>query len=122
MLAEAVIQRQVARVRRICERFPEVEVRSGEHHVFLVRNKKFAYYLIDHHGDGRVALECKAEKGVNQTLVSTDPERFFLPPYLAHHGWMAMYLDSGPVDWDQVELFLADAYRLAAPKTLAGSV
>src|SRR5204863_230368 len=37
MLPEAVIQRQLARMRRICESFPEVETRSGQHHSFLVR-------------------------------------------------------------------------------------
>jgi len=122
MLAERTIRSQVARVRKICDRFPEVEVRSGQHHTFLVRGKKFAYYLIDHRGDDRVSLQCKAEKGVNTAVVAGDSERFFLPPYMAHHGWIGMYLDAGPVDWDEVEAFLTDAYRMAAPKTLAGAV
>ena len=52
MLRESTIRSQVARVRKICDRFPEVEVRSGQHHTFLVRGKKFAYYLDNHHGDG----------------------------------------------------------------------
>ena len=105
-------------MRKICERFPEVEVRTGQHHTFLVRTKKFAYYLIDHHGDDRVSLQCKADKGLNEILVAGDDELFFLPPYMAHHGWIGIYLDVGRADWDQIEMFLTDAYRLAAPKTL----
>jgi phosphoribosylglycinamide formyltransferase-1 len=119
VLAKRVIDQQVARVSRICEQLPEVEIRSRDHHSFLVRGKKFAYYLIDHHGDGRVCLECKADKGVKQLLAESEPETFFLPAYMAHHGWIGIYLDAGKVDWDRVELFLVDAFRLAAPKTLA---
>jgi len=119
LLTEAQIRRQVSRMRKICERFPEVETRSGQHHTFLVRNKKFAYYLIDHHSDGRVSVQCKAERGLNSTRVDANPGWFFLPPYMAHHGWIGIYVDVEPVDWDQLEDFLADAYRLVAPKRLA---
>ena len=122
MLSGRTIQTQVAKVTKICARFPEVEVRSRDHYAFLVRGKKFAYYLIDHHGDGRVSLECKAERGVNQGLVGQDANRFFLPPYMAHHGWIGIYMDVGPIDWDEVELFLTDAYRIAAPRTLSRSI
>lgn len=122
MISRRVRQNQLERIKRICAGFPEVDVKTGEHHTFMVRGKKFAYYLVDHHGDGRVALQCKAERGVNEALVATDSGRFFLPPYMAHHGWMALYLDLGPVDWDEIEAFLTDAYRLSAPKTLARQV
>lgn len=118
MLPRRVIEQQVARVRKICDGLPEVEIRSRDHHTLLVRGRKFAYYLIDHHGDGRVSLTCKADKGVNQILAAGEPATFFLPPYMAHHGWIGVYLDVGSVDWDRVELFLTDAYRLSAPKTL----
>ena len=122
MLADRTIRSQVERLRKLCARFPEVEVRDGQHHAFMVRGKKFAYHLVDHHGDGRVTLECKAERGVNELLVAGDPERFFLPPYMAHHGWLGMYLDVGPVPWAEVEAYLTDAYRLAAPKSLARTI
>ena len=89
---------------------------------FLVRDKKFAYYLVDHHGNGRVELQCKAERGVNGTLVDAEPDRLFLPPYMAQHGWIGMYLDVGPVDWDEAEALLTDAYCLVAPKSLAKTV
>jgi hypothetical protein len=122
MLPERTIRSQVDRLQKLCARFPEVEVREGQHHSFMVRGKKFAYHLVDHHGDGRVAFQCKAERGVNESLVARDAERFFLPPCMAHHGWLAMYFDVGPVPWDEVEAYLSDAYRLTAPKSLAREV
>jgi len=122
VLPQRTVRSQLALVRKICDLFPEVEVREGQHHAFLVRGKKFAYYLVDHHGDDRVSLECKAEKGVNEALVARDGSRFFLPPYMAHHGWIGLYLDVGRVDWGEVEALLTDAYRLAAPKKLASAV
>ena len=57
MLPKAEIERHLARVRAVCETFPEVVVRPGQHHAFLVRGKTFAYFLVDHHGDGRVAIQ-----------------------------------------------------------------
>ncbi|MEN3274183.1 MAG: hypothetical protein V7636_2944 [Actinomycetota bacterium] len=93
-------------------------MRTQQHSTFVVREKKFAYYLVDHHGDGRVSFECKAERGINASLVDADSERFFLPKYMAHHGWLGLFLDIGEVDWDEVETFLTDAYCLTAPKAL----
>lgn len=122
MLSEKQIDRHLSKLRAICARLPEAEIRSGQHHTFAVRNKKFAYYLIDHHGDGRVSLQCKAERGLNATLADTDPGWFFLPPYMAHHGWIGVYLDIGSIDWDELEEFLIDAYRLAAPKRLSAQL
>lgn len=91
---------------------------SGQHTALSVRKKKFAYYLVDHHGDGRVSLTCKGPKGLNGSLVERDPATFFLPPYMAHHGWIGVHLDTGPVDWHELEAFLIDAYRRTAPKSL----
>lgn len=102
---------------------PETSHQSnGQHTAFLVRKKKFAYHLVDHHGDGRVALQCKAAAGDNHALVAEDAERFFLPPYMTQHGWIGLYLDVESIDWDEVRELLVDAYLLTAPKTLARTV
>ena len=116
----SVSDKQVARLEGICGALPEVEVRVGQHHTWLVRGKKFVYHLNDHHGDGRLALECKAAPGVAGELVAGDPERFFLPPYLKQHGWVALWLDlpGAKPDWDEIESLVIDAYRLTAPKRL----
>jgi len=51
--------------------------------------------------------------------VASDPVKFFLPPYMAHHGYVGIYLDTGDIDWTEIGDLITNAYRLAAPKKLA---
>jgi hypothetical protein len=51
-----------------------------------------------------------------------DPVRFFRPPYMAHHGYIGVYLDVDDVDWDEVAEQLTEGYRLAAPKRLVAQL
>jgi hypothetical protein len=113
----------VERLTAICADLPEVEVTSeGRHTSFAVRGKRFAWHLIDHHGDGRVDLQCKAAPGANDAMVARDPARFHLPPYMARHGWVGLRLDAGEVDWDEVAALVTEAYVLMAPRRLAAMV
>ena len=66
------------------------------------------------------ARSCKAEPGVNRALVEADPERFFIPSYVGPKGWLGLRLDLADIDWDEVEAFVQDAYRLTAPRGRAG--
>jgi phosphoribosylglycinamide formyltransferase-1 len=110
------------RVSRTCGALPEVEERSGQHSAFSVRGKKFAYFLADHHSDGIVAITCKADAGVNRALIDSDPDRYYMPSYVGPRGWVALRLDVGKVDWDEVDELLTDAYCLTAPKRLAAQI
>lgn len=103
---------------------PEAEAssRTGQHVAYTVRGKKFAYFLNDHHGDGRISMTCKAPPGEQGRLVASDSTRYFVPSYMGRHGWVGLYLDRGRVDWGEVERLLVDAYLLMAPKRLAESV
>jgi len=113
----------LARITAVCDGLPEAQPESrGTHTAFAVRGKKFAYHLVDHHGDGRIAFECKAAPGENAAMVASEPERYFLPKYMAHHGWVGVWLDAGPVDWDEVRELMTEAYCLMAPKRLAAEV
>ncbi len=42
---------------------------------------------------------------------------FFRPPYVAHRGWLGVYLDV-PVDWDEIAAIVRDAYLVVAPPRL----
>jgi hypothetical protein len=108
----------IDRIRAICAELPECEVEGDQHHKLSVRGKTLGWHTVDHHGDGRVALTVKAAKGDNEALVASDPARFFLPPYVARHGYVGLHLDTGAVDWDEVRELITDAYGLAAPKKL----
>jgi hypothetical protein len=93
---------------------------AGERHLSLeVRGKRFGWFLGDHHGDGRLALNLRALRGVNQTLAAKAPERFHVPKYIGHHGWVGVWLDFPDPDWKEIKKLLEDAYRLTASKRLA---
>jgi hypothetical protein len=94
----------------------------GSHAQFLVRKKTFTYFLDNHHGDGIVAVTCKVLPGDNKALVEAQPRRFYLPAYLAARGWVALRLDRGKIDWDEVRDLVAGSYALIAPKKLAEEV
>ena len=102
-----------------CAGLPEVVAGGGRHIRFVVRGKTFVYYLDDHHGDGRIAVCCKVPPGDQETLVAMDPERYYLPAYLARYGWISLRVDLPAVDWDEVSELVVDSYRLVAPKRLA---
>jgi hypothetical protein len=110
---------KLERVRKICLALPEVNERlSHGSPTWFIRDKKtFVSYLDDHHGDGRLALWCAAPAGAQAMLVDEEPDRFFIPPYVGHRGWLGVRLDRA-VDWTEIETILEDAYRCVAPKKL----
>ena len=107
------------KLEEIGSRFPEVSTRPshGTPTLFIREKKTLCSLWEDHHGDGELALWCPAGPGVQAELVESDPDRFYLPPYVAHRGWIGVRLDVDP-DWDEIEAILDDAYRLVAPKAL----
>jgi hypothetical protein len=107
------------RLLAIVDALPEVGVTGDRHLKLAVRKKTFAYYLDDHHGDGRVAIACKASPFDQQELIESDPESYYRPHYLGARGWVALRLDLRRVDWNAVGDLLSEAYRLQAPRKLA---
>ncbi len=62
------------------------------------------------HFEGRLCLWFAAPEGLQAALVSGDPKRFFVPPYVGHRGWVGLRLDVGEVDWDEVAGLFEDAH------------
>jgi len=89
-----------------------VEKETWEIPTFRVRDKIFAMA----HDPGTVW--CKAPRGAQAILVGAAPERFFVPPYVGHEGWIGFRLDDG-TDWNEVEALIRRSYRMIAPKRLA---
>jgi hypothetical protein len=116
------VTRRRDRLVALCCALPEAEAdRAGASHIaFKVRKKIFAYYTFDHHGDGRIALWCKAPPGEQARLLKESPSRYFAPPYVGPKGWVALRLDTPKVDWKAVENLAFAAYFLTAPATLRG--
>ncbi len=106
----------LAKVREICLALPEgIEQETWEIPTFRVRAKIFVMYTAD---DDRPAIWLKAPPGSQEILVGADPERFFVPPYVGHKGWIGMHLDARP-NWREVATLVKRSYRMTAPKRLA---
>ena len=114
---------RLARLTEIALALPETSRQIyGSHAQFLVRKKTFAYFLNNHHGDGIVAVTGKVLPGDNKALAEAQPDRFYLPAYIASRGWVALRLDLRKVDWEEVKELLVGSYALVAPKRLAERV
>ena len=106
-------------VRTIALSLPEATERvSHGMPTFFVRDKKVFVSCVDsHHGDGIFGIWVGAAPGVQHELVTQEPDRFYVPPYVGHRGWVGVRLDVD-VDLDELEAIIVESYRLVAPKTL----
>lgn len=114
----------VAQVRERALALPEADevISHGMPCFGVVKGKKFAYVSLDHHGDGKTALLVKISGADEQAqLIENDPERYYRPAYFGD-GWIAMRLDLGRNDWDEIGEWLARSWRSVAPKKLTGLI
>jgi hypothetical protein len=65
----------------------------------------------------RFAIWCAAGSGVQGMLVEADPDKFFVPPYVGHRGWLGVRLGRG-LDWNELAGIVEDAYAEVAPPKL----
>lgn len=109
-------------VREVCLSFPEsAEVISHGSPDFRVNGKTFATYVINHHGDGHIALWLNAPQGAQQLYVKQEPKHFYVPPYVGPRGWLGVDLDKG-ISWKTVAKLVREAYEKVAPPALAKSL
>jgi len=106
------------RLRRICLALPAATERvSHGEPTFFVRDRKTFVTYADHHHDDRLAFWCAAPAGFQAAMVEAEPDRFFVPPYVGHRGWIGVRLDV-EVDWDEIATIVEGAYRTVAPSSL----
>ena len=111
--------KQRKHVAKILESMPEGEANPvGPHLSLEVRKKRFGWFMVDHHGDGRVAINCKASADMHDVLSKLAPDHFHIPKYVGNKGWIGLWLDVPKVDWATVELALREGYKLVAAKSL----
>lgn len=105
------------RIREICLSLPATTERlsHGAPTFFVDAKRTFVMFMENHHNDGRLAIWCSAPSGAQATLVDEEPDRFFVPPYVGHRGWLGVRLDRD-VDWHEIAVIVEDGYRVVAPK------
>lgn len=75
----------------------------------------------DHHGVGFAGVWIKAPEGAQEELVSSNPGRFYVPPYVGTAGWVGVRLDA-KTDWKLLAGLLAESYRGAAASQSAARI
>jgi hypothetical protein len=109
----------LARVREICHALPEVTEREEDGYAFSVAGRGFAVYWPRELDDPRPSVWCKAPPGVQDEMITADPEQFFRPAWRSRPDWIGVRLDPPPDDdWAELTAMLASAYRLVAPRRL----
>jgi len=104
----------IERVREVCLALAGATERlSHGAPTFFAGKRSFVMFVDNHHRDGRLALWCAAAPGVQAAAVDADPERYFVPPYVGHRGWIGVRLDRG-LDWDEVAGVIEDAHEAVA--------
>jgi len=113
--ASGGVKNPLDRMRETILAWPETAERiSHGHPTFWGGKKTFASFNDDHHGDGRVAAWIKSDFDTQTDLVESNPEQFFVPPYVGPSGWVGVRLDRG-IDWPIVASILEEGYRSVAP-------
>jgi len=109
-------------VRAICLGLPGADERRSHGAPAFFAGKQFAVVWADgHHGDTFPHLWCAAPPGAQEGFVTSDPDRYFVPPYVGSRGWLGIRLD-GDVDWDEVSLQCEEAFRSVAPARLVAQL
>ena len=106
------------RVRSLCMALPGVTERVSHGTPAFFAGRQFLVLWPDGHHDHRFPhLWCAAPPGVQDELVSTEPQRFFRPPYVGGRGWVGVRLDA-EIDWEELDAMCREAFRTVAPKRL----
>jgi predicted DNA-binding protein (MmcQ/YjbR family) len=110
---------RLERLRTICLALPKAaEKEAWGDPTWRVRDRIFAMQKGNFEG-GRPSLWLKAAEDAQGLLVEADPQRFFVPPYVGHKGWVGVYLDTSRVNWSVLADLIRESYELVAPKRLA---
>jgi hypothetical protein len=67
----------------------------------------------NHHNDSHIAVWIPVAPGLQATLLKTEPDKFFMPPYVGVRGWVGIELDA--VSDEELGFHLCEAWRLIAP-------
>ena len=111
-------ENQLERIRKIANAYPEtLEKTSHGAPTFFAGGKKvFVMFNDNHHDDGRLAIWIPAPEGAQEILTESDPDTYFIPPYVGHRGWIGIHLTK--IKAAALKAHIHEAWQLSAPKKL----
>lgn len=103
----------LARLREICFDFAETEEKVSHGAPFFhVRGKGVAIFANNHHNDGNIAAWCKASLDDQRRLTTSNPDVYFVPPYVGVKGWVGVRLDRPSTDFEALAILIEEALAL----------
>ena len=110
------------RVRAICLALPGVTERPSHlAPAFFAGKQVLMLWPNGHHGHAFPHLWCAAPAGVQFEPVTTEPGRFFRPPYVGGRGWVGMRLD-GRINREELKAICEEVFRTVAPRRLVAAL
>jgi hypothetical protein len=110
------------RIRTICMDLPGVTEKVSHGSPAFFAGRQFLMLWSDgHHDNVFPHLWCAAPPGAQSELVTTEPDRFFRPPYVGGRGWIGVRLD-GAIDWREIQAISEQAFRTVASKGLVATL
>jgi hypothetical protein len=109
---------ELERLRKICMAIPGAfeKLSHGEPTWFTgPKGKVFAMFDDHHHGAKHISAYFAATPDVQDMLVTEDPDRYWVPPYVGHKGWVAVILDTKP-DWKAVARLAQEAFAMISSR------
>ena len=105
------------RLAKLCLTFPDAAEKISHGRAVFYTTKVFAVFGGTVKGDHADPLLDRAllflpDPGERRAL--EQDERFHVPAYYGPAGWLALPLDSGDVDWDEVAELVEASYRQTA--------
>lgn len=108
-------KKQIERVRQMCLALPgAAEKLSHGEPTFFAKHKVFVMFSNNHHSDGHVAVWLPVAEGTRDELVRSEPEKFYVPPYVGLKGWMGIELPA--VSDDELGFYICEAHRMITVK------
>ena len=101
------------KVRAICMSLPDAYEKISHGAPWFFAKKGFVAFAEDHHGDGRIGIWVRAAEGAAGMMVESDPDRFYVPPYVGPSGWVGVRLNRKKTNWDEVREIVTDGYVAA---------
>ncbi len=90
------------------------ETRAHGSPVFKVAGKTYAYWAVNHHGDGRLALWLGVSPEQQAQLVGQNRSAYFVPPYVGVKGFVGVDLGAG-LPWRDVIDRVVEAWMHCGP-------
>ncbi|MEQ8768401.1 MAG: MmcQ/YjbR family DNA-binding protein [Planctomycetota bacterium] len=104
-------------LRKLSASFPETaEVVAWGHPTFRAGKKIFASYG-EHEGVPTITVKATL---ADQAALTQDAERFFVPAYVGHQGWIGIY--ARRVAWPMIEELVEQSYRYVALKRMINAL